>query len=405
MRIVVHDYSGHPFQVELSRALAGRGHEVLHLYCKNFLTPHGSLEPVEGDPDTLRIEAIHLERKVDKSNVFKRRLADIEHGRRAAERILAFKPDVILSANSPLDAQKMILRTAHQNGIRFAFWVQDLFGQAIKRLMAGKYFGVGSIAGSHYVALENRMLIESDLVIVIAQDFVQYLPAEIQNDPKVHVVENWAPLSEIPVRPNVNDWGRQHGFSEGLNFLYSGTLGMKHNPELLIQLAKAIGSQKLPFQSRARLIVVSEGPTIEFLERRKAELALDNLQILPFQPFSAMPDMLATADVLVAILEPDAGVFAVPSKVLTYLCAAKPLLLAIPPENLAAQIVLRAGAGLVSPPTDTNAFLANAGRLLNDESYRERLGANARNYAEKTFDIGAIANRFVTILSADPVKV
>ena len=33
MKIIVHDYAGHPFQVQLSRRLASRGHEVLHLYC------------------------------------------------------------------------------------------------------------------------------------------------------------------------------------------------------------------------------------------------------------------------------------------------------------------------------------------------------------------------------------
>jgi hypothetical protein len=32
MRVVVHDYAGHPFQVELSRALAARGQDVFHLY-------------------------------------------------------------------------------------------------------------------------------------------------------------------------------------------------------------------------------------------------------------------------------------------------------------------------------------------------------------------------------------
>ncbi len=28
MKILVHDYAGHPFQVQLSRALAQRGHQV-----------------------------------------------------------------------------------------------------------------------------------------------------------------------------------------------------------------------------------------------------------------------------------------------------------------------------------------------------------------------------------------
>ena len=32
MHIQVHDFSGHPFQAELSRELATRGHSVDHVY-------------------------------------------------------------------------------------------------------------------------------------------------------------------------------------------------------------------------------------------------------------------------------------------------------------------------------------------------------------------------------------
>ena len=39
MRIVVHDYAGHPFQVQLARALAAAGHEVLHLHAAESKRP------------------------------------------------------------------------------------------------------------------------------------------------------------------------------------------------------------------------------------------------------------------------------------------------------------------------------------------------------------------------------
>jgi len=41
MRLLIHDYAGHPFQVQLSRELARRNHEVLHLYAGYNVTPHG----------------------------------------------------------------------------------------------------------------------------------------------------------------------------------------------------------------------------------------------------------------------------------------------------------------------------------------------------------------------------
>jgi len=43
LKIVVHDYSGHPFQVELSRELARRGHTVHHCYSDSISTWQGAL--------------------------------------------------------------------------------------------------------------------------------------------------------------------------------------------------------------------------------------------------------------------------------------------------------------------------------------------------------------------------
>src|SRR5450631_3453912 len=48
-RILLNDYCGHPFQVELSRELARRGHEVLHVYSADDQTPKGDLLPHRTD--------------------------------------------------------------------------------------------------------------------------------------------------------------------------------------------------------------------------------------------------------------------------------------------------------------------------------------------------------------------
>ncbi|MBS1722228.1 MAG: glycosyltransferase family 4 protein [Armatimonadetes bacterium] len=391
MRIVVHDYSGHAFPVQLSRELARRGHQVLHLYSSSFTTPQGPLAKRPDDPETFQPEPIALAERVDKGNLLKRRTADLEHGTKAVQRIAAFKPEVILSGNTPLDAQYMLMRHAASRGVKFVFWVQDLIGIAAKRLLASKWMGAGRFAGQFYFVMERKLLERSSKVVLISEDFRLFLPPAVRNAPNVEVVENWALLDEIPLREKVNPWSTEKGFTEGLNFLYSGTLGMKHNPELLVQLAKEL-------QGKGRMIVASEGDSINFLKQRMLELQLDNLHLLPFQPFECLPDMLGAADVLVGILEPSAGVFSVPSKVLTYLCAGRPILLAVPKENLAARIVSQHDGGLVVEPGDTEGFLAAARTLIQDAGLREAMGKNAHAYAEKTFDIETITDKFERIL-------
>ncbi len=391
MRIVVHDYSGHAFPVQLSRHLAQRGHHVLHLYSASFTTPQGPLAKQPSDPATFQPEPIILAERVDKSNLFKRRKADIDHGQRVAERIRAFKPEVVISGNTPLDAQKLILDSTQSQGAKFVFWVQDLIGQAAMRLVGKKWLGAGMFVGQFYINLENKILEQSDKVVAISEDFRPHLPASIRNTNKIEIVENWALIDEIPLLQRDNLWAREKGFGDGLNFIYSGTLGMKHNPELLVQLAKTIAGS-------GRLIVISEGSSVEFLKVRGAELGLTNLHIMGFQPFERMPEVLATADILVAILEPDAGVFSVPSKCLTYLCGGKPLLLAVPKENLVSRIVSGHDAGLVVHPDDMDGFLKAAQELASHLEIRQRQGKNARSYAESTFNIELITDKFEKIL-------
>jgi len=77
MRILIHDYSGHPFQVQLSRALAKRNHEVLHLYCSSFQTPRGIVNKLATDCNNFSSRAIELSRPFEKYKFSKRIFQEI----------------------------------------------------------------------------------------------------------------------------------------------------------------------------------------------------------------------------------------------------------------------------------------------------------------------------------------
>jgi glycosyltransferase involved in cell wall biosynthesis len=69
----------------------------------------------------------------------------------------------------------------------------------------------------------------------------------------------------------------------------------------------------------------------------------------------------------------------------------------MPPENLASRILLREKAGIVVPAGDREGFAAGAARLAADPALRAALGANALAYADRTFDIRAVAARIADI--------
>ncbi len=387
--ILIHDFAGHPFQFDLSRELARRGRRVDHLYFAEDRGPKGSTERRPDDPPQLSIAGVSLGAEYRKDDFLRRRFQDEAYGRRVAAVIAERLPDLVISGNTPPDAQKIILRECRRRAIPFVFWLQDSFGIGVRRVLGGRFLGAGSLIARYYEGLENRLLRASDAVVLITEDFRCVTRSAGVAAERVHVIPNWAAIAEIPVRPKDNCWAREHGLADRFVYLYSGTLGLKHDPRLLVRLAEALQGDP-----QACVVVASEGSGADWLRGEKAERGLDNLLLLPFQPMARLADMLGAGDVLIALIEPAAATFSVPSKVLSYLCAARPLLLAIPSDNLAARMVAEAEAGLLVDPGDAQAFIDAARRLRKDARLRTRCGEKARAHAEAHFDIARVADRF-----------
>ena len=393
MRILVHDYPGFAFPVQLSRELAKHGHEVLHLYAGYNITPRGPLNRNSTDPECFSIRPIYIRKPLQKYSFVMRWRQEREYGQLLSSEINNFQPDVMISAQTPLDAQSRALKTTQEHGIRFVFWLQDVIGIATKNILRKRIPIFGGIIGQYYIRLERQLLIQSDQIVLITDDFLPLMQEWGVNGHRLSVIPNWAPLENLTPKPKVNTWSSKWEFADRFCFMYTGTLGMKHNPDLLLQLA--LHFRKEP---NVVVVVVSEGPGAEWLKKQKENMGLENLHLFEYQPFDRLPFVMGSADVLVAILDPDAGVFSVPSKVLTYLCAQRPLLLAVPTENLAAKIVSQNKAGIVVPPKDVRSFIQAAERLVQNTKLREEFANNAKGYAEEHFDIQKIGDQFEAIL-------
>jgi putative colanic acid biosynthesis glycosyltransferase WcaI len=392
MKTIVHDYAGHPFQIQLSRRLAARGHEVLHLYCASTHTPRGELARRADDPSGFEIRAIELSAMIPKNNFVRRYFLEVDYAKQLVAEVEQSGAEVILSGNTPSIPQERLARWCHSHGVRLVSWVQDVYGLAAYRMLRNKLPVVGGLVGKYFIALDKSAFRKSDAIVVISEDFTEILASWGIDRQRIHTIHNWAPLESMPIRPRENAWSQAQQLGDKQRFVYSGTLSMRHNPRLLLELARMLQQKSL-----GELVVVSEGPGVEWLAGQAAEQGVA-LKRLGFQPFESLPDVLGSADVLVAILEPDAGVFCVPSKVLSYLCAGRPVLLAVPSENLVSRIVAHEGAGLGVEPTDLAGFTAAALQLAESSELREKAGRAARNYADTHFDIEQITDRFEQIL-------
>lgn len=388
LKVLLHDFAGHPFQVDLSRALASRGHEVLHVYCKTYTSGKGRFDD---DVPNLSVVGLAVGEEFARYSPVRRVRQEISYGRQFTKVASDFQPDIVLACNVPLVALRVMARWFESNDVPWVFWLQDLYSRAVAATAEERAGVAGKALSSAFELLERSLLRKASHVVTITEDFTDPLDSWGIAAEHRTVIENWAPLADLPVQQRDNDWQRAQGLGDRFTYLYTGTLGLKHRPELLYRLAEQRADD-------ADVVVISEGRGEARLRELQDEKHLPNLKLLGFQPFDRYPEVIGAADVLVALLEPSAGQFSVPSKVLSYLCAGRPVLGAIPQQNLAARTIEKAGAGIVVPPTDEEAFLLAAKRLRTEESLREQAGRQARAYAEAAFNTEVIADRFLDVI-------
>jgi colanic acid biosynthesis glycosyl transferase WcaI len=392
LRVLVHDHSGHPFQVQLSRELSRRGHDVTHSYCAAYVSGKGHL--VAGPDESIVFDPIGKDTVAEKTRFARRLLQEVRWGLDLIRQVRRTRADVVLVSNAQIPTLIVFALAMAVLRVPWVLWHQDVYAVAVRSFAGDKLSGSFRLVARCFDIGERWVARRAAGIVAIAPSFVPIHEAW-GTAHKTTVIPNWAPLDEIVPVDRKNDWAVENQLDDTLTLLYSGTLGLKHNPGLLVSLARQVrdGGRDV------RLVVVNEGPAVDVVRSEAARLDVP-LTLLPFQPYERLSEVLGSGDILVVLLEQQAGAFSVPSKTLSYLCAGRPVLGLMPSENLAAHLIDQVG-GFVAAPND--AALPQAASwacdVLGDAERRLELGEAGRDLAEREFALTECADRFETILA------
>jgi colanic acid biosynthesis glycosyl transferase WcaI len=393
--IALIDYGCHSFSFRLAERLQRDGYPFRYFVNGSLESPNlSSLPAWERDYPSL-VRVVRCAEAYGKMDLRARLKGELEWSSRCIEALEAELPSAIVCSCLPLPVAYKIQSWARRRHIRFVYWLQDLQGTAIAELLGKKLGVAGRLLGELGKTVEQRMLTLSDHIITIAPQHETLLPRRIQAQARFTLLENWANIEEIPVLAADNDWAARHGLAGTTNIVYSGTLGFKHDLRVFPALAAALRSHR-----DARVVIVSSGAAADSVRNVARRDGLDNLLVLPFQPYEHVPKVLASASVLIAPLDPSAGSFCVPSKVLSYLCAGRPTVIAIDDTNPAARMIRSASAGITVAPGDTNAFISAVLQFVANRNLRVSCGRVARTFAELTFSLDTVVPRFLGILQS-----
>src|SRR5262249_34218908 len=141
------------------------------LYAGSIETPRGELVKAPKDAPTFDVEGVFLPKKFLKHTYVRRQLQEIEYGRLLVDRVEKFKPDVVLSGNTPLFPQARLIGKCQELGSAFVFWVEDVYSLAVDAGLRRKFPIIGGAVGSYYKGLEKKLLRKSDKMVAISEGF------------------------------------------------------------------------------------------------------------------------------------------------------------------------------------------------------------------------------------------
>ena len=269
--------------------------------------------------------------------------------------------------------------------IPFIFEVQDMWPETLMTtgMFSSKkgYAMVNSLASFIYE--------KAAAITVISPGFKKNLVEKGVAAEKIHFIPNWADEQIFRPLPRDEEFAAAHGMSGKFNIVFGGNMGAAQALDNVLAAAALL--KEVPL---IQFVMIGGGIARDGLERRCRELGLKNIIFIERQPFEEMPRFFAQADALLVHLKKDPLFeITIPSKTIAYLACSRPVICTVAGD--AAEVIEKAGAGLVCPPEDPRALADAVLDLANMEPIeRDRLGESGRRAYLKEFTKSVIVDRY-----------
>lgn len=284
--------------------------------------------------------------------------------------------DVVWGTSPPLFQALGALALARLKGVPFVLEVRDLWPDFAVQL--GVLRSPVLIRAARWA--ERLLYHQADAIVVNSPGFTPHLAACGVPEERVALVPNGVEVDDFDPSGRGEAFRRELGVGPGdVLVLYAGAHGVPNDLDTLLDAARQLGDDR-----RVRVALVGGGRDKARAVERARALGLDNVTFVPAQPKERMPEVLAAADVCVALLKA-IPLFdtTYPNKVFDYMAAGRPTVLAI--DGVIRRVIEAAEGGIFAPPGDASAMARAVRRYADDPELRRRHGARAREYVASHF--------------------
>jgi colanic acid biosynthesis glycosyl transferase WcaI len=309
--------------------------------------------------------------------------------------VTLMRPNLLLVVSPPLGLAMSAILLSRLWRIPYVFDVQDLQPDAAADLGLLPSWALHLMYGVERAAYQH-----ASLVSTLTKGMRDRIIKKGVDKGKVALFEPRADESLFDI---VSDEGAAFRMRYGLEgkFIvsHSGNLGIKQGLDVVLDVAAiSHGDESLLF------LLVGDGSDRANLERRAAELELNNVRFLPLLDAQEFRGLLAASDVCLVTQRKSVSDIVFPSKAVTYLAAGCAVIASVNAGSEVAHAIRESGAGIVVDPDNAEALL-KAIHELRIRNLRE-CGQSGREYAWRRWSaarvLGSLERGLTDVLVSHP---
>jgi colanic acid biosynthesis glycosyl transferase WcaI len=301
------------------------------------------------------------------------------------------RPRLIFGVLQPLTIAPVLIALARMRRASLAFNVQDLHPDAAISLGLVRNRWVIKILKR----LERWAYRSADALAVISPGFRDHCIDRGAARDDISVIPNWINLNEIrPLQHASHIRADLRLPADAFVVLYAGTIGHVSGAQVVLGAAGLLQDH-----ADIHVVFIGEGPLVADLQRESGTRKLQRVHFLPFQPRERLNEVQSLGDVSLVTLLRGYGRTSVPSKVLGYMAAARPVIAAVDGDSETASFISAARAGIVTEPENATALADAILELRGDRGRAHALGLAGRSYLEATQSKDQVLERYRTLFA------
>lgn len=217
----------------------------------------------------------------------------------------------------------------------------------------------------------------ADKIIVISEDFKKNIMAKGVPEDKIVVIYNWVDQNKVVDVPREeNKLFDAYGLDRSKFYItYNGNIGLTQNMDMLLDVAKELQEE----YEDIHFVLVGNGAYLDEVKRKVADQQLENVHLLPFQPYEDISHVFSLGDASLVISKPGVGANSVPSKTWSIMSASRPVLANFD-ENELKTIIENNHCGIFTKAGDKDAFKESILTLYNHRELCKEYGHNGRKF-------------------------